>query len=651
MGHYHKKQRVGSHLFVKFQNLATGFALYLLLAITLSIYWPGLNSAFIFDDFPNLQGLKLVGAYADSTGVWRYLLEGASSPLGRPLSLLSFLLNDTRWPAPPWSFKYTNLLLHLLNGVLVFWLVLVLARLSGLQSWRIHATAILASTFWLVHPFHVSTVLYVIQRMTELATLFMLAGLLAYTHGRLLVADQPRLGYLWMSLGIVLGGVLAILSKEIGILLPLYALVVEFTLIRSASIATPARWWVWSAVFLFLPLLLLTGFFIYNFEHYLFVYQLRDFTWYERLLTQPRVLMDYLSHIVLPRRAGTGVLHDDYIASRDLFESGTLLATLAVMSMLASAVAFRKKYAVLSFGILWFFAGHLLESGIAPLELYFEHRNYLPMMGPLFAVAYYVINAKNRHRNVLVTLSLMFIVLSATITLQQAQLTANTLFHAITLATEHPRSTRAHQEAARQWVFAGNLDMAEGHLREILAHHPNSSAAHMELIQLGCLRSDPPLPATEMKEYIKNIHQGGRDTAAANSLTSIIWLYSKNRCKMVSIGDLVHLVDALIDNPSFFLKDDLAKLYYIKSSIHELDKDLNQTILALQRAYGYRPSVDVALAEAKHLVSGGLLDDALLALHKARRADRSKIPGLRLRKNDIDKFHQAILKFKGNKGN
>jgi len=634
----------------KYQDLASGLTLYLLLTATLAVYWPGLDSGFLFDSLPNLNGLQLVNAYDDSTGVWRFILEGRSSPLGRPIARLSFLLNDTQWPPFPWSFKYTNLLLHLLNGVLIFWLALVLARLSGLQTWRIHATAILASAFWLLHPFHASTVLNVVQRMAELGTLFMLAGILAYTHGRLLVIQRSRSGYLWMSLGIVIGGVLAILSKEIGILLPLYILVIEYTLIQSANIATPVGWRVWSTVFLFFPLMLLVGFHIYKFDDYLTIYNLRDFSMYERLLTQPRVLMDYLANIVIPRRAGTGVFHDDYITSRSLFEFRTLLATIAVTSMLAAAVVFRKKYSVLSFGILWFFAGHLLESGILPLEHYFEHRNYLPMMGPLFSLAYYVFKANNRYLIATVSVSLVFIILAAFITSQQAQWAKIPLLRAMILAKDHPLSARAHQEAARQWANIRDYDQAEDHLRKILAFRPQSTAAHMLLIHLGCLRSDPPLPATKMNNYISHIRQGDWETSAGVSLMMITELHSKGQCKMVTKNDLVRLVDALIDNPHFFTKFDLANLWYVKSMIYKLNKDLEQAVLAVQRSYEYEPTVDYALTEINLLVSAGHLDEALAAIKKAHRADKSRIPGLRLRKKDIDYFHEQILKLKKNRG-
>src|SRR5688572_21721234 len=95
------------------------FLLPLTLLLAGATLWPALGGPFLFDDLGNLERLAIVGGELDWDHVRDYL---ASFPgaVGRPLAALSFLLNDLGWPSDPWSFKLTNLLLHLLNGVLVF---------------------------------------------------------------------------------------------------------------------------------------------------------------------------------------------------------------------------------------------------------------------------------------------------------------------------------------------------------------------------------------------------------------------------------------------------------------------------------------------------------------------------------------------------
>src|SRR5690606_35099989 len=100
-----------------FMLIALGLAAALI--TTLLVSWPALNGPFLFDDIPNLEQLATLGGHLDWESLANFAAQYRSQP-GRPLSMLSFVLNDSTWPTNPWSFKYTNLMLHLFGGVLVF---------------------------------------------------------------------------------------------------------------------------------------------------------------------------------------------------------------------------------------------------------------------------------------------------------------------------------------------------------------------------------------------------------------------------------------------------------------------------------------------------------------------------------------------------
>src|SRR3546814_15267577 len=80
------------------------------------------------------------------------------------------------WPSDPYSFKYTNLLLHLLNGVLVFACLRSLLHRCSFTAFKAELIAVLTAAIWLLHPIHTATVLQVVQRMTLLSSLFILLG-------------------------------------------------------------------------------------------------------------------------------------------------------------------------------------------------------------------------------------------------------------------------------------------------------------------------------------------------------------------------------------------------------------------------------------------------------------------------------------------
>ena len=102
--------------------------LLLLLATAWIAYSPGAHGNFLFDDFANLTALGVTGPIETWPSFWRYITSGTADPTGRPLTLLTFLLDAHNWPADPFPFKRTNLILHLLNGALLALLLRQLGR-------------------------------------------------------------------------------------------------------------------------------------------------------------------------------------------------------------------------------------------------------------------------------------------------------------------------------------------------------------------------------------------------------------------------------------------------------------------------------------------------------------------------------------------
>jgi hypothetical protein len=118
-----------------------------LLALGTWAYRPGLSGDFLFDDFGTLPALGAYGPVVNPTALSRYLTSGGGDPTGRPLALASFLIDANDWPADPHPFKYTNMLLHLLNGMLLGWVLLRLGRALRLQEGLACNAALLGSGY------------------------------------------------------------------------------------------------------------------------------------------------------------------------------------------------------------------------------------------------------------------------------------------------------------------------------------------------------------------------------------------------------------------------------------------------------------------------------------------------------------------------
>jgi tetratricopeptide (TPR) repeat protein len=533
-------------------QLIYGSLFFLILTVTIGLYWQGLQGLFIFDDEINLQNLADIGNGFNN--ILFFSLEGIAGPLGRPISLLTFALQADDWPYNPWHFKYINLMIHLLNGCLVFWFILSLTRLMALSEKRCLLLALLTTFVWLLHPLQVSTVLYVTQRMAQLSALFTLVGLLIYLFGRqLIVQNKLKTGFLWISVGVIFGGILATFSKENGILLVLYIIILEATVLR--TLPKPRYWRIWSGIFLYLPLILLAFHFLSKIDGLLQVYEMREFTLQERLLTQARILVEYLSKIFLLHPYGFGLFHDDYPISHSLLTPPTtLIAVSFIIVMFGIAIWVRRLWPVLAFGVLWFLGGHILESSFIGLWLYFEHRNYLPMLGVIFATFYgiwWLFDGVLLHywlRKIAIFFSLLWLAFFPLLTWSQTDIWGRPWLQTVFWAQEHPRSLAAQIHAVIFFLRAGEPAEAEKYIQKIADTFPTSTVSDLYLISLSCLLKDNSR-YLDTQKIIRHFQTSRFDQVTPEILTFILTQREKGHCQL-SYDTVDQMLNALTHNPN-----------------------------------------------------------------------------------------------------
>ena len=363
-----------------------GVVLYILAVVTtVTLYGRALHGPLVLDDYPSLEPLLALSRLPPD---WSHYVMSPTGPLGRPVSMLSFLANLALTGPDLWAWKATNLALHCLVGVLIFDLSRRLLVLTLECKDRALLVAAFLAALWLLHPSHPSTVLYTVQRMTILSTLFTAAGIDLYLCGRLSEHDnRVARCAMWGAYLICLP--LAALAKETGLLLPGYLWVLELTVLKGLgpqSLLRQTRWL--SLVFCIAPMV--SGA-IYCTIHvdrlFLAPNLLRGWSMVERLLTEARVIVHYLGQVVIPSRSMFGFFHDDISVSRGLFSPlSTVLSVLFLATLWIVGWISRRRAPLFACGVLWFFVAHALESTIFPLELMFEHRNYFACFGILLAV-------------------------------------------------------------------------------------------------------------------------------------------------------------------------------------------------------------------------------------------------------------------------
>lgn len=588
-------------------------ALSVLLLCVVWSYWPGLTGPFLLDDATNIAPLGDNGGIRTLGDFKRYVFGGNAGPLGRPVSLASFVANAQTWPADPWPFKLTNLLIHLLNTVLVYTLARQLLTVAK-SRWPLHG-ALLAAAWWGLHPLHASTVLYVVQRMTELAATFSLFGLILFVHGRRTVEARPTFGFLWMCVGIGMCGLLAALSKESGALLPLLALCIELLLRRAVS--SPPLWRPISILILWMPVAAIAFYFAWQWPDMLRGYAGREFSISERLLTEGRVLTDYLRNLLLPTSASAGLFNDNYPLSRSLLSPvSTLWSWLLVAGLIVIAVVSRKRHPVLALGLFWFFCAHLLESTFLPLEIYFEHRNYLPAFGLALIAGYYVPPLIPSRRVLLIAGFAAFVGLEIWITRQKAVVWGDEWVAVTVWPMERPESLRVQQFAARYWLANGNPAAAANYIEAFAKQDSRSATARLQAIELRCATGEPV--DGYAREASSVLRHGKFDLGGLDSLGRTQRAKTAGHCADLQSETLMGLIDAYLDNPQLkALPSQVGYLYFIKASELAARGEYDLAVRIVTDAARLRPSLLSSYWQALWMLQANKLPEARQYLSEA----------------------------------
>ena len=488
-------------------------------------YAPGLHGDFLFDDFGNLPVLGSSGPVDNWPTFWRYITSGSADPTGRPLTLLTFLIDAHDWPASPYPFKRTGLLLHLFNGLLLALLLNRLGRLAYRDAprQRIDMAAVLGAAFWWLHPLLVSTTLYIVQREAMLPATFTLLGLLAWLLGRRKVLDGATLpGLAWITVGLGVCTVLAFLSKANGILLPAFALVLDFALLRPQERLVrdcrPARHYKRTMMlFGWIPTLVVALYLLHAGWQGIVVgiSDIRPWTLGQRLITEPRILVTYLHMLWLPTPFTAGLFNDQIKASTSLLHPWTTLPALViVLGLLIGAWRGLHRWPALAAAVLFYFVGQSIESSTIPLELFFEHRNYLPSLLMFWPLALWLLDVPLRGPSTergdallanavtspprlnspghspwrtskcLLALAICLGLLS--MTRARASLWGNTHDQALLWARLNPASARAQAFAAQTEIAAGRPELAIRRLQPALRDAPAEVQLALNLVAAQC---------------------------------------------------------------------------------------------------------------------------------------------------------------------
>lgn len=468
--------------------LAAGFML------TCLIFLPGLSGAWLVDDNANLGDFT---QYQAGQAPYQALILGnQSGPLGRSVSMASFAANHALDLFSTLALKATNIFIHLCNGLLIYLLLLRLFRLKNpINNCPPAILSALITAWWLLLPIHISTVLYIVQRMTEVATFFSLATCICYVTGRQAIQSGRRHnGIAAITISLLVLFPLAVLAKESAFSTLAWLFLIELFFFNPPI---TRHLGLQPTLIGLIALVIIIGITLVVGLHINEAYKWRDFTLAERLLTESRILCSYIHDIFLPNSASMGVFQDDYPVSKGLLSPWTTLAALlSLCAMLFIAIRLAdSRWWALSFGLLLYFSGHLIESTIVPLELYFEHRNYLPSIGLLIAASSLLINIWPWKRYLLAIIFLIYLGLLSASTLQRTYIWGNKSALLEVSALNHPHSIRAWTDYAEDLRLQGNGRAALEAVQHGADNNPTFAGIfYLQGITIYCRNNQAPPP-------------------------------------------------------------------------------------------------------------------------------------------------------------
>ncbi len=591
------------------QKITPLITLVLLLAITLLLYLAGSGGTLYYDDLRPLQQLENIHDWRSAA---LYITSEISGPLGRPLSMITFALQQTSWPDQISNFLIFNIFLHLTNGVLVYFLCKAfLAALNTgnsqtqeqMSKFHLELTAVLVTSLWLLSPIQISTTLITIQRMTGLSAFFMLSGLLLYIYGLQNAANRLQRSRLQQICGLGLMTLLAMFSKENGLLLPVLALVLEKTLLRDMK----GRDTKLRLTFLWFSTTVVIGYLIYFILSTDGVYLYRDFTMLERVLTQPYILLTYLKLSFVPDLFAYNPFHDNIrVFSLANLPWYGLLSIFIVLTLLSLAVTIKQRYPVLSFAILWFFAAHLLESTVLGLELYFEHRNYLAILGPCFAIGWYLSKWSMAYPRLIITGTLSYLALMTLITGFICSLWGSPLKAAEAWFDQQFGSSRAAEHLATIYLRQGSAMQAYFTLQAQTKACDRCIGSHTQFMLVACLMDDQFSVRQSMQKIRELAHTQRIIGGASTTLGSLKKHIEKQECKHISMPELVSLNKLLLQYQTKEINAN--KRFELLLNLHQLaeyNKNTTESQQYLFEVYELLPQIKVGEVVFNNLMHSG----------------------------------------------
>ncbi|MFQ5455772.1 MAG: tetratricopeptide repeat protein [Nitrospirota bacterium] len=388
-----KKKKIHTHLFL----------LAFITIVIVLIYSNTLQNEFQFDDTSNI----VENTYIHIKSLSLPVLKDAAfneAAYRRPVTNVTFALNYYFGELDVFGYHLVNIIIHIITSITIYLFLYNMLKIVVYSSpYKPFWIALIATLLWATSPVQTQAVTYIVQRATSMATMFYMLSLLCYIkgRGRVGVRSKGRLDGLLSSgcwlLASLFFAFLAFGTKEISATLPLIIILYEIYFFAKFSPVAVKK------ISLYFGIMLI----LFTMAGLLYIGTVTDggiiesitslikersiegeeFTSVERLMTEFRVVIHYITLLVLPLPSRLRLIYK-FTVSHSLFDPiSTFICLSLIIGIIGYAIHISRRRPVISFFILWFFINLAIESTVIRLWLVFEHRLYLPSIGFFVIIA------------------------------------------------------------------------------------------------------------------------------------------------------------------------------------------------------------------------------------------------------------------------